>query len=350
MVEPGLLLTHGNLSRLDRDLVKVAKFFGVPLGTADAGDLNASLGESRSAAEKTRLSCRADVLLRFLMNFEQRQECRDWWKANVHSAFVYWDGEVKTLEKLVSILAGHKLTRISRESSPRNIFVTDELDDFCKAMAGLRISSLSARDNFVLDSSDANERRIDIISTDGGAVFTRFQHEGVPVFLSTSREIINIDAELTSQNFDVREHFLAAVPLVLYITWAFKTCWKAPETNACLVIDDPVLKPTHGFIDFQELLSLMKQHNFSTNIAFIPWNWRRSAPDVARLFRDNPKHYSLSVHGCDHTRAEFGSSSQQRLYWKAQQAIRRMDHHSSLPEFITIPSWYFRKAFFRKLL
>jgi hypothetical protein len=158
----------------------------------------------------------------------------------------------------------------------------------------------------------------------------RFQYEGVPVFLSTSREIIDTDAELVSQNFDVREHFLSAVPVVLYIKWAFaETCWSAPEASACLVIDDPLLKPTHGFVDFQELLSLMKRHKFSTNIAFIPWNWRRSAPEVARLIRENPENYSVSVHGCDHTRAEFGSSSRQRLYWKSQLALERMNRHQS---------------------
>ena len=159
----------------------------------------------------------------------------------------------------------------------------------------------------------------------------KLEYKGVPVFLSTSREIIDIDAELASQNFDVREHFLSAVPLVLYIKWAFaETCWNAPEANACLVIDDPLLKPTHGFVDFQELLSLMKRHSFSTNIAFIPWNWRRSAPEVVRLFKENAGNYSVSVHGCDHTRAEFGGPSQQRLYWKSRQALERMTRHESI--------------------
>src|SRR5262249_15936777 len=86
----------------------------------------------------------------------------------------------------------------------------------------------------------------------------------------------------------------------------------------------------HGFVDFKELLSLMKRHRFSTNIAFIPWNCRRSSPKVVRLFRENPENYSISVHGSDHTRAEFGSSDQQRPYWKAQQAIERMNHHEAV--------------------
>jgi hypothetical protein len=172
---------------------------------------------------------------------------------------------------------------------------------------------------------------ISVISRGDGAIFLKLEYKGVAVFLSTFRKIVDIDVELTSQNFDVRDHFLSAVPLVLYLKWAFpETCWNAPETNACLVIDDPVLKSTHGFVNFQELLSLMKRHNFGTNIAFIPWNWRRSAPEVVRLFRENPDRFSLSVHGCDHTRAEFGSSDRERLYWKAQQALERMNRHESI--------------------
>src|SRR5439155_1932965 len=64
--------------------------------------------------------------------------------------------------------------------------------------------------------------------------------------------------------------------------------------------------------------------------AFIPWNWRRTSPEVARLFRENSENYSVSVHGCDHTRAEFGSADQQRLYWKTQQALERMNRHESI--------------------
>jgi hypothetical protein len=48
------------------------------------------------------------------------------------------------------------------------------------------------------------------------------------------------------------------------------------------------------------------------------------------LFRENPESYSISVHGCDHTRAEFGSPDRQRLYWKAQQALKRMNRHESI--------------------
>jgi hypothetical protein len=224
---------------------------------------------------------------------------------------------------------GAVLTQTNR--SGVDFIVSGELDDFCGVMAGVRVSASKANVDASLVLNTEKGNAIDIISLGHGAIFLKIEYKGVPVFLSTSKEIIDIDAELASQNFDVREHFLSAVPLVLYIKWAFaETCWNAPEANACLVIDDPLLKPTHGFVDFQELLSLMKQHKFSTNIAFIPWNWRRSAPEVVRLFKENPENYSVSVHGCDHTRAEFGTSNEQRLYWKSQQALERMNRHQSI--------------------
>jgi hypothetical protein len=71
----------------------------------------------------------------------------------------------------------------------------------------------------------------------------------------------------------------------------------------------------------------MEHHNFSTNIAFIPWNRSRSSPVVAALFRQNPEKLSLSIHGCDHGAAEFGTRDQDLLSWKAQQAMERMCAH-----------------------
>jgi len=73
----------------------------------------------------------------------------------------------------------------------------------------------------------------------------------------------------------------------------------------------------------------MHQHRFSTNIAFIPWNWRRSRQSVLKLFQDHPKEYSLSVHGCDHTAGEFGSTDLSQIQRRLQSAKERMDGHAA---------------------
>jgi hypothetical protein len=197
-------------------------------------------------------------------------------------------------------------------------------------MAGVRVAASAAdvRASLILNGSNRSGRNI--IAADDGATFLTVGYENVAVFLSTSESVIDIDSELTSENFDIREHFLTAVPVVLYIKWAFAgACWNSPEANASLVIDDPLLKPDYGCVNFKELLALMERYHFATNIAFIPWNWRRSNPDVARLFTQRPEHYSISIHGADHVAAEFGGRDREQLYWKIKRAVDRMSDHET---------------------
>jgi hypothetical protein len=326
-----ILLGHLGLSIEGRKIAKILGFFGVPWGALTTTEFLAHNGAGCENSCKCSLICSSDTFLQLIESLE-RPGCMQFWEAQVHSAFVYAGNDFEILQKLVRRLTGDNGAVVSKiNPGVGDVAVSDHLDDFCGVMAGVRVtvSATNANGNFVLKTTKGN--LISIISRGDGSTFLKLEYNGVPVFLSTSREIIDIDAELTSQNFNVREHFLSAVPLVLYIKWAFaEICWSATETNACLVIDDLVLKSRHGFVNFQELLSLMKQHKFSTNIAFIPWNWRRSVPEVVRLFKANPETYSISVHGCDHTRAEFGSLDRRHLYWKTQQALERMNRHESI--------------------
>jgi hypothetical protein len=327
-----ILLGHVGLSAESERIAKILSFFGVPWRALTTTELLSFNPAGWESSLECKLIGSADNFLLLAEVLERDPGWMQFWQEQVHSAFIHAGNEPESLQKLAQRLIGDNSVVISDiDLGVGDLAVSDNLNDFCRVMSGIRVNANTANtgSNFVLNTADGG--LTNIISLGDGAVFLKLEYKGVPVFLSTSREIIDIDAELTSQNFDVREHFLAAVPLVLYVKWTFaESCWNTPEVNACLVIDDPLLKPTHGFVDFEELLSLMKQHNFSTNIAFIPWNWRRSDPRVVQLFRENPKCYSLSVHGCDHTQAEFGSSNRQRLYWKAEQAADRMNRHKSM--------------------
>ena len=332
MREEAVLLIDRGLSPENANLAKVLRFFGVhwrAVTVAEFLSYNNSDGEGRSTY---RLFCSSEIFLRLIEDLEHRSDGGRFWREHVLSTFVYGGDDSAALQKLIRRLTGDQGAVLNEINGCAGEFVVSgELDDFCGGMAGLRVAASKADLDASLILNTPKGNTINIISLGYGATFLKLEYKGVAVFLSTFRKIIDIDAELTSQNFDVRDHFLSAVPLVLYVKWAFaETCWSAPETNACLMIDDPVLKSTHGFVNFQELLSLMKRHKFSTNIAFIPWNWRRSAPEVIQLFKENPENYSVSVHGCDHTRAEFGGLDWQRLYWKAQQALERMNRHESI--------------------
>ncbi|PYX98486.1 MAG: hypothetical protein DMG63_11915 [Acidobacteria bacterium] len=312
-------------------IAKLLSFFGVSWRRLTLSQFIADAAAKLVVPEKCRIFSSAGTFLRLLEACNHRPESMPHSHQNIHSAFVFADGDPQVLEKLVQLLAGDERAELRHIHSGGEEFVVANDTEFCGVMASLRVPVSSPNDDVCLVSNIADTGALSLISSASGSIFLKLQCGDLPAFVSTSAEIIDIDGKLTTQNFDVRGQFLSAVPVVLYIKWAFaETCWNAPEANACLVIDDPVLKSTHGFVDFQQLLSLMKRHNFSTNVAFIPWNWRRSAPEVVQLFRENPARYSLSVHGCDHTRAEFGSSDRQRLYWKTQQAIERMTQHESI--------------------
>ena len=102
------------------------------------------------------------------------------------------------------------------------------------------------------------------------------------------------------------------------------------ETLACLIIDDPLLKPTYGCIDYTKLLNEMKEHNFFTEIAFIPWNYKRSDPKTVRLFAENPDYFAICVHGCNHTKNEFGQTDHNELVALSSTALWRMEQHKNL--------------------
>jgi hypothetical protein len=105
---------------------------------------------------------------------------------------------------------------------------------------------------------------------------------------------------------------------------------KAQETLACLIIDDPLLRPRYGCIDYAKLLQEMKKHGFFTEIAFIPWNYRRSDPKTARLFADNTDYYAICIHGCNHTSNEFGKGNYQELRALTSTALWRMEQHKRI--------------------
>jgi hypothetical protein len=68
----------------------------------------------------------------------------------------------------------------------------------------------------------------------------------------------------------------------------------------------------------------MHRNNFTTTIAFIPWNYARSSASAGKLFKQGASMLSLCVQGCDHTGVEFGSNDIEALRQKARTAVERM--------------------------
>jgi len=314
--EEAILLSGSDrLSSQGNNLAKLLDFFGV---SWRASTLPALLSDQNINGSGLRVLCSSDHFAALIADLSRDSDRARRWREQIHSVFVYAGDDIAALDKLVKTRPG---------PCSGGFAISDKLPEFCGIMAGIRIGEDDSQVNLVFA---AQEQSTEIISSDRGPVFLKREYEGVPAFLSSGARIIDIEDDLPDGIFDVRHHVLEAIPPVLYLKWAFAaTCWSAPERSGCLVIDDPLLRPTYGFVDFRELLSLMQRYKFSTNIAFIPWNWHRSDSGVTRLFRENPEYYSISVHGCAHTRAEFGSADSEHLYAKTRQALERMDQHAA---------------------
>ena len=121
------------------------------------------------------------------------------------------------------------------------------------------------------------------------------------------------------------------------------------ETLACLIIDDPLLRPKYGCLSYARLLEQMKTHRFFTEIAFIPWNFRRSDPKTIQLFKDNPDYFGMCVHGCNHLDNEFGRGTYPELSALASTAMWRMDGHQKLTGLTYDPVFVFPQGHFSSL-
>lgn len=147
------------------------------------------------------------------------------------------------------------------------------------------------------------------------------------LFLAGFSQVENIDYPVRRET-PLFSFVPSLVPAIMFLREAFREeCWHNPFPKACFIIDDPSLKMDYGFLNYQNLLKILKQKEMTASIAFIPWNWRKTRKEVAGLFLANPERYSLAIHGCDHTWAEFGGSNGNALLKKSNEAILRMEKH-----------------------
>lgn len=208
--------------------------------------------------------------------------------------------------------------------------VADRRTDVCGPLSGLRVTVPVRGMELAMKSLPSSPNIEPLISTWEGCIFSAVDFKGTPFYLAPSPTVTDLNLPLEKRHFDVADHFLSSVPVVMYLRHAFADVMLGPmENGACLIVDDPVLRPKYGFCDFQRIAALSGEHNFTCNVAFIPWNWRRSRSSVVELFKKNAGRFSLSIHGCDHTALEFGAHNAGAMDAMAKLAQSRMNKHQS---------------------
>jgi hypothetical protein len=318
--ETAILLADPGWPVNDRNVTNLLQFFGLASRISTIQEFVAGDHAIDECRRTIRILCSSDTFWKLLDECDRTPSAIRLWREQVHSAFVYGGNNSSLLQKLASRLMGDEHTPIIQiDDGLREWIVSDKFPQFCGVMTGIRIPVGKTAAGAKVHSKTLGPH---------SALFVDADYQSVPVFLSGCSEIIDINSELADRNFDIRNHLPSALPIVMYVKWTFgEASWASPETNACVVLDDPLLRPKYGFLNYQNLLGLMEDYDFTTSIAFIPWNWRRSGVTVTDIFKIYPERYSLSIHGCDHTGAEFGSQNVDGLVWKSRQAIDRMSRH-----------------------
>ncbi len=320
-----IVLCEGGLTTWQLRLGRILDFFGVPW---EAVELS-KVADKASGREEHVIFGMAQTVAAALMQ-EQRADCAIPRQAGF---YVYIGDDHSASERGLQFLCGD--TRLSLRDVPSGkvpIRISRELTEVAGAMAGLEVSSRLLKEDAIVVSAVAGgeSRFATVISAGGDPVFFRFKWNGVPGFFCASSHMVDIDQAVRPGFYDVKDHFCSVVSLVMFLRFMFpEVAWRSRELSACLIVDDPLLKQHYGSCDFGQLRDLMREHGFTTNIAFIPWNWRRTSRSASDFFSSESKHFSVSIHGCDHIGAEFGATSLEVLDDKAKLAQCRMRNHEA---------------------
>jgi hypothetical protein len=227
--------------------------------------------------------------------------------------------------KVVSVFSGGALKSVEPIASGLDYQVSPNSKDFCEAFAGLRFGPANAALDCVFSPASRDFCGRSLMTVGDGILLASIPRR--------SAEVVFVGGEMADLNLEIGdapvvEYFSQLLPHAMALRHIFgEQSWRPSEAHASVIIDDPLLRPNYGFLNFDHLLGLMKQHNFHTTVAFIPYNFRRNSRRVIKMFQENTDRFSLCFHGNDHTGAEFASTDTALLNTMLQIAEQRMSQH-----------------------
>lgn len=245
--------------------------------------------------------------------------------------FVYGFDPCPEDSDLVQTLSGGSFDSvIPLEAGNDQYSVSANSTSFCHEFSGLTFGRTDLSNDVIFQRSKSQGGTVDLIRVGGKPFLAGVQNGARFIVLSGARQILDVDVPV-APGVRPLEWFSRLVPPLMFLRYAFgERCWQPAQKLACFMVDDPLLRSRYGYLRYHSLLEAMERSNFATSIAFVPWNYKRSRRSTADLFLRHPKRFSLSIHGCDHTRGEFGDTDEVLLSKKAAIARKRMQRHREL--------------------
>jgi len=232
--------------------------------------------------------------------------------------------------QMVASLSGGKLQSvdaIDRECPP--YVIAKDSKHICEAFSGLSFGAANPANDHVMPLCGSNPAVQQLISIGDRPFMAAVRVEGAEILFVASEDVADLNAEVGDT--PLSEYFSRLLPHAMALRYAAGyECWRPCKAHASIIIDDPLLRKSYGFLNFESLLRLAQQHNFHTAIAFIPHNFRRNSSRITRMFRENVARLSICFHGNDHIEAEFASIDPALLNTLLLVAEDRMSLHGQM--------------------
>jgi len=322
----------GELRDLDARMVRLAEFLGIPCETLAL----ANVAEHAAFLEKTvpdQCSCfvvnpqvmkewvgldgiPADLVAFLLSRFQHLL---------VHGL------RVDTFDTaIVAALSRGRLQSVHAINGGSPAYeIAENSQDICGTFSGLSFGPANSANDHVFSVGGSGPALRKLISIGGQPFMAAVRLEGAEILFVASENVADLNAEVGDA--PLAEYFSRLVPHVMALRYvAGDECWRPCKAHASIIIDDPLLRKSYGFLNFEALLRLADQHNFHTTIAFIPHNFRRNSSRITRMFRENAARLSICFHGNDHTEGEFASTDMAFLNTSLRIAEDRMNLHHQM--------------------
>lgn len=331
-----ILVSHkGTSSRAQSALELAAQFYGVDLKVIAPRPDTAAADLSRAIQKHTTLAIavEADALdlvdPRSLLRSIQRR------RSGPIPVFVFGLTPDTSVSALHNWSRGsvQRCLRIDGLRDPR--YRVSRMDDVTRQLSGAELP-LSATTAAYLELPPYSvARTLMSMNAPGGGdlpVFVETTIDSVPVLFASALPPAHNTPDASTPDALVNA-FAEIAPAMMFARYAAgDRGWHALHHYANLTIDDPWLREPYGHLNYRHLLAEMDKHRFHTTIAFIPWNYDRSEPDVVSLIRNHPDRYSICIHGDNHDHKEFTDYRDKPLpdqIAALKQALVRMDQFQS---------------------
>ncbi len=328
-----LVVPHiGELRDLDARIVRLAEFLGIPcetLALANVADRAMFLEKSVS----DQCSC-------FVVNPRVMEEWMgpDGIPADLVSFL--WSRFPKILvhglrvegfdTEMVAALSRNRLKSVESIDEEHLCYtIAQDSKHVCEAFAGISFGPVNRTNDHVFNTDESDLAVEQLISIGGRPFMATVRLQETEVLFLASEDVVDLSAAVGDA--PLAEYFSQFVPHAMALRYAAgDECWRPSNAHASITIDDPLLKKSYGFLNFESLLRLANQHNFHIAIAFIPHNFRRNSPLITRMFQENEERLSICFHGNDHTGGEFASTNRALLNTLLRVAEDRMNLHQQM--------------------